>query len=113
MTPASQEKLEVYEAILQDLYDGNVSVQNTAEKLETMTLNTWESDLEANLRYVWSVLQGEALESSDHHEILAELLVTMANLPPVLDDEGNQIKLYITQRVWGELSTKLSCNQDT
>ena len=98
--------------MLDDLYSGSISVQVAAERLASLSLA--EGDLYSALGDTWSVILGDVIRTINHHDILAELLVAVANLPPAKDEQGNQLTIY-DLRVWGtfikrkDQTTNLMC----
>lgn len=89
------------EAILQSLYRGLISSKTAAEMLASVSLST--DDIESGLEHTWQMIVYHALQSSDHHRALSELLVEIANLPAAKDDHGQQ-RTIGDLRIWGTLA---------
>ena len=89
------------EAILQSLYRDLISSKIAAEMLASVSLST--DDIEGGLEYTWQVVVYHALQSSDYHRRLSELLVDIANLPAPRDDQGQQ-RTIGDLRIWGTLA---------
>ena len=88
------------EDILESLFTSWISVQVAAEKLTALSLK--DNDFENSVLSDWSIILGPAEKSADHHQTLSQLLIAISELPPVRDDQGNQLKLS-SSRFWGKL----------
>ena len=89
------------EAILQSLCRDLISSKIAAEMLASVSLST--DDIEGGLEHTWQVVVYHALQSSDYHRTLSELLVDIANLPAPKDDQGQQ-RTIGDLRIWGTLA---------
>ena len=85
--------------ILQSLFGGLISLQLAAEQLASLSLE--ENGIESGIYRTWQAIVGDAKETTDHHETLSELLVSISRLPPAEDQEGNQLMQY-DLRIWGK-----------
>ncbi len=85
--------------VLQSLYSGRITLRLAAERLASLSLEG--DDLGAGLLDTWSVIHWDAEHSAAYHQILSELLATIASLPPARDDEGNQLTIN-NNRIWGK-----------
>ncbi|KAJ5493750.1 hypothetical protein N7463_009837 [Penicillium fimorum] len=88
-------------AILQDLFSDNVSAQQAADYLASISLAN-DSDLEGGISSLWSLIFKCAYEFPEQHDKLINLLVKLSKLPDAKVPNGDSIMLYDMQ-VWKDL----------
>lgn len=99
------------EDIIQSLFSGTISFQVAAESLALTSLNNYYNGLEHSIVSVWRPMFEHAVRSPEIHDILSELLIAMASLPPAKDGSGNQLLSgplwyrHTTMRFWGKSKT--------
>ncbi|CAG8199396.1 unnamed protein product [Penicillium nalgiovense] len=88
-------------AILQDLFSNNVSAEQAAEYLASISLED-ESDPEGGITSLWSLIFKCAYKYPEHHDKLVNVLVQLSKLPNAKTSNGEPILLYDMQ-VWKDL----------
>ncbi|KAJ5581519.1 hypothetical protein N7535_000139 [Penicillium sp. DV-2018c] len=90
-------------AILQDLFSDNISAQNTAEHLASISLAN-EVEPEEGITSLWKLIIKCAYEYPEQHDKLVEVLVQLSKLPDAKSSTGEPILLHGKQ-VWKDLPT--------
>lgn len=75
--------------ILNALFFDHISPEPAAEELAKASLEP-----EENIELTWRILLSAARQYADQQGKLIELLLEMMKLPPALDKNGEQMKLY-------------------
>ncbi|KAI7082162.1 hypothetical protein KC356_g8578 [Hortaea werneckii] len=93
-------------SVLEELFDGNASTQDTADRLASVALSqgTSEDDLETGIGLIWSTVIICAKEKPDHIQQLVDVLVKIAQLPDAVDEHGSPLTLYGMQ-IWHRMPT--------
>lgn len=93
-------------SVLEQLFDGKASTQETADGLASVALSqgTSEDDLAAGIGLIWATIIISAKEKPDHIEQLGDVLVKIAQLPDAVDEHGSPLTLYGMQ-IWHRMPT--------
>ncbi|KAI6864610.1 hypothetical protein KC343_g6071 [Hortaea werneckii] len=93
-------------SVLEQLFDGKASTQETADGLASVALSqgTSEDDLAAGIGLIWATIIISAKEKPDHIEQLGDVLVKIAQLPDAVDEHGSPLILYGMQ-IWHRMPT--------
>ncbi|KAI7203893.1 hypothetical protein KC316_g963 [Hortaea werneckii] len=93
-------------SVLEELFDGKASTQDTADRLASVALSqgTSEDDLETGIGLIWSTVIICAKEKPDHNQQLVDVLVKIAQLPDAVDEHGSPLTLYGMQ-IWHRMPT--------
>ncbi|KAJ9261871.1 hypothetical protein DTO212C5_6548 [Paecilomyces variotii] len=83
-------------AVLQDLFNNKISLQQATSKLASISL----SDDDLNL--TWNLIINCACEFPERHDKLVDVLVCLSKLPDATTDQGVPLKKYGLQ-VWRDL----------
>lgn len=93
-------------SVLEQLFDGKASTQDTADELASVALSkgTSEDDLAAGIGLIWATVIICAKEKPDHIERLVDVLVNIVQLPDAVDENGSPLTLYGIQ-IWHRMPT--------
>lgn len=93
-------------SVLEELFDGKASTQDTADRLASVAFSqgTSEDDLETGIGLIWSTVIICAKEKPDHIQQLVDVLVKIAQLPDAVDEHGSPLTLYGMQ-IWHRMPT--------
>ena len=83
--------------ILQDFFSGTLPIQSAAEKLAQNSFYP-----EQTLELTWTAIILAARRVPEHQGKLVEFLVTLSELQPPKDEEGNELIIY-DMSVWKDL----------
>jgi hypothetical protein len=97
------------EEILQTLADGRLTAAEAAPKLAALTIpdpNIDPEDSEEYLQELWEIVLVFLKEVPGRVKIVADIVLCMARLPPVLTESGEQLAVNDgRERVWQDLPT--------
>ncbi|GAB1743642.1 hypothetical protein NU219Hw_g568t1 [Hortaea werneckii] len=93
-------------SVLEQMFNGKASTQDTAEGLASVALaqGTSEDDLETGIGLIWSTVIICAKEKPDHIQQLVDVLVKIAQLPDAIDEHRSPLTLYGMQ-IWYRMPT--------
>lgn len=105
--PLDYEMTRPCEEILQDLSDGRLTAAEAAPKLAAVTVPDPNiEECEEHLQELWAILLDFLGQAPGRVKMVADLILCIACLPPVLTESGEQLAVDDgVQRVWQDLST--------
>jgi hypothetical protein len=106
--PPGYKMTQPCEEILQSLSDGRLTADEAAPRLAAFTVPDPDIDpeeCEEHLQELWAILLEFLGEAPGRVKMVAELILCIARLPPVLTEPGEQLAVDDgTQRVWQDVS---------
>jgi hypothetical protein len=107
--PPGYEMTRPCKEILQSLSDGNLTAVEAAPRLAAFTVPDPDIDpeeCEEHLQELWAILLEFLGEAPGRVKMVADLIMCIAHLPPVLTESGEQLAVDDgTQRVWQDVPT--------
>jgi hypothetical protein len=107
--PSGYDMARPCEEILQNLSDGRLTAAEAAPKLAAITVPDPIMDpeeCEEHLQELWEILLEFPGQAPGRAKMVADLVLCIARLPPVLTQPGEQLAVDDgVQRVWQDVST--------